>query len=149
MYSVTVNPKGLGCPIGSVLVGDEDLMKNAIRIRKVFGGNMRQVGYLAAAGLYALKHNISRLSEDHEKARRLAEIISKTEQFKIDLQNVQTNIIIFRPTNSTVEEVIRKCSEQGLLLSTGQVGTLRAVTHMDVSVEDIESAGSIIEKLFN
>ena len=68
--------KGLGCPVGSVLIGDKDIMKNAIRVRKIFGGNMRQIGYLAAAGLYALDNNIDRLAEDHKKAKEIEQLLS-------------------------------------------------------------------------
>ena len=78
--------KGLGCPIGSVLVGDEALMQGAIRIRKIFGGGMRQVGYLAAAGLYALDNNIKRLGDDHKKAKEIGDVLSTLSQIKIDLE---------------------------------------------------------------
>ena len=86
--------KGLGCPIGSVLVGDDELMKNATRVRKIFGGNMRQVGYLAAAGLYALDNNIERLAEDHKKAKEIENIL-KTLPFIKTIEPVETNIVIF------------------------------------------------------
>ena len=75
--------KGLGCPIGSVLIGDQDIMKQSIRLRKVFGGNMRQVGYLAAAGLYALDNNLNRLIEDHKKAKEIGAALNKLSLVKI------------------------------------------------------------------
>ncbi len=139
--------KGLGAPVGSVIAGTKDFITEAFRVRKGWGGGMRQVGILAAAGLYAVKNNISRLSEDHEKARILAKHISESGEFEINLDNVQTNILIFEPTNITIEEALQKCEENGLLLSVGQVGTLRAVTHMDVSFDDIEKAAQILAQL--
>jgi threonine aldolase len=136
--------KGLGAPIGSVIAGERDFIKEAFRVRKGWGGGMRQVGILAAAGLYAVKNNFERLAEDHEKAKILAKHIKESGNFEINNKNVQTNILIFKPKNLTVEEALRKCEENGLLLSIGQIGTLRAVTHMDVSFKDIEIATKIL-----
>jgi len=96
--------KGLGCPIGSVLVGDEDIMKGAIRIRKIFGGGMRQVGYLAAAGLYALDHHIDRLKQDHNKAKEIGEMLGALSQIKT-VEPIETNIIIFE-LNPDVNETV-------------------------------------------
>lgn len=141
--------KGLGAPVGSVIAGRKDFIKEAFRVRKGWGGGMRQVGILAAAGLYAVKNNILRLAEDHEKAKTFANHIFNTGQFEINLENVQTNILIFKPKNITVEDCLQKCDKEGLLLSVGQVGTLRAVTHMDVSSEQINQACKIISKVFN
>jgi len=121
-----------------------DFIKEAFRVRKGWGGGMRQVGILAAAGLYAVKNNFERLAEDHEKAKILAKHIKESGNFEINNKNVQTNILIFKPKNLTVEEALRKCEENGLLLSIGQIGTLRAVTHMDVSFKDIEIATKIL-----
>jgi threonine aldolase len=108
---------------------------------------MRQVGSLAAAGLFALKNNIERLAEDHEKAKILAEFIAGTDEFEIDLNNVQTNILMFKPKRFTVEQVLEKCESNGLKISVGQVGYLRAVTHMDVSIEEIKMACTIINRV--
>jgi threonine aldolase len=141
--------KGLGAPIGSIIAGTKDFIKEAFRVRKGWGGGMRQVGILAAAGLFAVKNNIPRLAEDHEKALILAKYISESGMFEIKMDNVQTNILIFKPKNISVEESLKKYEENGLLLSVGQVGTLRAVTHMDVSFDDIDKACSIIQKVFN
>jgi threonine aldolase len=141
--------KGLGAPVGSVIAGSKDFINEAFRVRKGWGGGMRQVGILAAAGLYAVKNNISRLSEDHEKAKILSRHIYKTGMFEINLDNVQTNILIFKPKNISVEEALQKCEDNGLLLSVGQVGTLRAVTHMDVSFDDVSRACNILSKVFN
>ncbi len=139
--------KGLGAPIGSLIVGEKDFITEAFRVRKGWGGGMRQVGGLAAAGLFALKNNIERLAEDHEKAKKLAKFIYETNQFEINLENVQTNIIVFKPKNLTVEEVLERAEKKGLILSVGQVGYLRAVTHMDVSFADIDKTCEIIREL--
>ena len=136
--------KGLGAPVGSIIAGTKDFIKEAFRVRKGWGGGMRQVGILAAAGLFAVKNNISRLAEDHEKAKIFSKDISESGMFEINMDNVQTNILIFKPKNISVEESLKKCEENGLLLSVGQVGTLRAVTHMDVSFDDIDKACNII-----
>jgi len=139
--------KGLGAPIGSVIAGTNDFIKEAIRVRKAWGGGMRQVGVLAAAGLFALQNNIDRLKEDHEKAKILAEFLNDSDSFEIDMETVQTNILIFKPVKKSVDDVLSSAKEKGLMLSVGSVGTLRAVTHMDVSFEEIEKAKVILEQL--
>lgn len=139
--------KGLGAPVGSVIAGPKDFITEAFRVRKGWGGGMRQVGILASAGLYAVKNNIARLTEDHENAKMLAEAINESGNFEINMDNVQTNILIFKPLKISVEETLKRCEENGLLLSVGQVGTLRAVTHLDVSSEEIETAGEIINRV--
>lgn len=139
--------KGLGAPIGSVIAGTKDFIEAAFRVRKAWGGGMRQVGVLAAAGLYALKNNIDRLKEDHEKAKILAEFLNDSDSFEIDMETVQTNILIFKPLKKSVDEILSSAKEKGLLLSVGRVGSLRAVTHMDVSFEQIKEAIQILENL--
>jgi len=141
--------KGLGAPVGSIIAGNKDFIKEAFRVRKAWGGGMRQVGILAAAGLYALENNIERLEEDHNKAKTLAKVINDIDALEINLENVHTNILIFKPTKISVEEALQKCAEKGLLLSIGQITTLRAVTHMDASFDDIESAGKILREVFD
>ena len=123
--------KGLGCPIGSVLVGDNELMNKAIRIRKIFGGGMRQVGYLAAAGLFALDNNIDRLKEDHKKAGEIASVLSKS-SYIYNVEPVETNIIIFNLNDDISEnEFIKHLEKQNIkIISMGQ-GKLRIVTHLD------------------
>lgn len=139
--------KGLGAPIGSVIAGSMDMMKEAFRIRKAWGGGMRQVGIIAAAGLYALQNNIDRLKEDHEKAKLFAETLNGHPGIVIDLDDVETNIIMFRPKNLTVDELLEKCAENGILLSTGTIGTIRVVTHMDVSFDDVKKAAETVVKI--
>lgn len=141
--------KGLGAPIGSIIASDKELIQKAFRVRKAWGGGMRQIGILAAAGLFALKNNINRLKEDHEKAKLLAEGISKIDDIKIDKELVQTNIVMFSPTSISVEEFLLKCKEKGLLLGSGKVGVIRAVTHMDVSFEQIYESIKIIEEIMS
>lgn len=140
--------KGLGAPVGSIIAGTKEFIQEAYRIRKSWGGGMRQAGILAAAGLYALKHNIDRLKEDHQKAKYLAQRIAVNPNLEIDPDSVQTNIILFKPLKLTVEEGIKRCREEGLLLSVGKVDLIRAVTHLDVSMDDIRRAADIIDKVF-
>jgi len=125
--------KGLGCPVGSVLVGDIEIMQQAIRIRKIFGGNMRQAGYLAAAALYALEHNIDRLSDDHTKAREIGTILSTLPVVK-HVEKIETNIIIFELNNDVNEQAfMEKLKKKGILIIAMGGGKLRMVTHMDYS----------------
>ena len=141
--------KGLGAPIGSIIASNKELIEKAFRVRKAWGGGMRQIGILAAAGLFALKNNINRLKEDHEKAKSLAEGISKIDNIKIDQELVETNIVMFSPISISVEDFLLKCKEKGLLLGTGKVGVIRAVTHMDVSFEQINESIKIIEEIMS
>lgn len=141
--------KGLGAPVGSIIAGSKEFIKEAYRVRKAWGGGMRQLGIMAAAGLYALKNNISRLIDDHEKARILAKAIYDNPTLEIDMNSVQTNILIFKPLNISVEESIAKCKEKGVLLSVGKVDSLRAITHLDVSFDDIERTEKVFKEVFN
>ncbi|WP_370100971.1 threonine aldolase family protein [Xanthomarina gelatinilytica] len=123
--------KGLGCPIGSVLIGDEALMQHAIRIRKILGGGMRQVGYLAAAGLYALDNNIHRLVDDHNKAKEIGEVLNGLTFIK-KVEPVETNIIIFELRQKTDEtKFLRLLEANNIRLSGMGHGKLRIVTHLD------------------
>lgn len=140
--------KGLGAPVGSVIAGSRELIERAFRLRKAWGGGMRQVGVLAAAGLFALQNNRTRLKEDHEKAQKLAKAIAANPNLEIDLSTVQTNILAFRPCNMSVDEALYNMQSRGLLLSSGKSGYLRAVTHLDVSFEQINEACSIFNEIF-
>jgi len=140
--------KGLGAPIGSIILGTKDFIKEAYRVRKAIGGGMRQVGIIAAAGLYALENNIHRLAEDHHKARILAEHLDTLQNVEINLESVETNMLMFRPISMTVEDALSKLKEEGLILGTGGFGIIRAVTHMDVSFDDIEKVKVIFFKIF-
>ncbi|OCB78656.1 threonine aldolase family protein [Flavobacterium crassostreae] len=123
--------KGLGAPIGSVLLADKATITRALRIRKMLGGGMRQVGYLAAAGLYALDHNVIRLSEDHRRAKELAGILRKT-SWVATIAPVETNIVIFTlKSNYKEAEVIEKLKQKNISISAMGQGKLRMVTHLD------------------
>jgi threonine aldolase len=139
--------KGLGAPVGSIIAGTKEMIKEAFRVRKAWGGGMRQVGILAAAGLYALKNNIDRLKEDHLKAKKFAELLAENKFIKIDTSLVETNIVMFSPLRVSADDFIVKCNEKGLLLGGGKVGVIRAVTHMDVDNEDIIESAKIIEQI--
>lgn len=139
--------KGLGAPVGSVIVGEKEFINQAFRIRKAWGGGMRQVGILAAAGIYAIENNLSKLKDDHQKAKVLAQGISKTGAFSINLELVQTNIVAFKPLYHKSTEIIKRAKEKGLLISDGKPGFLRAVTHLDVTFEEIEKAVEIINQV--
>ena len=128
--------KGLGCPVGSLLIGSARHMEQALRIRKVLGGGMRQAGYLAAAGLYALEHHVGRLAEDHRKARELGQLL-ESKDFIRYVAPVETNIVIFetrpeRVTESRMLEVFK--ANEIRLIGMGQ-GKLRLVTHLDYTDE--------------
>jgi threonine aldolase len=120
--------KGLGLPLGTVLVGNKSVMKNAIRVRKLLGGGMRQVGYVAAAGLYALDHHVERLTVDHDKAQELADALKRV-SWVTHVEPVQTNIVIFNVENE--EEAIRFFTDHEIVISNMGNGKLRMVTHYD------------------
>jgi threonine aldolase len=127
--------KSLGCPVGSLLLGKKTFIKKARRVRKVFGGGMRQAGFLAAAGIYALQHHIERLAEDHEHARQIAAAIGSKE-FVQQVLPVETNIIIFELKNSiTAPELVAKLKEFSILGYAISPNRVRLVTHLDISKE--------------
>jgi len=124
--------KGMGCPVGSVLVGAKAHMEKAIRIRKIFGGGMRQAGYLAAAARYALKNNLGRLEQDHIKAKELGECLSKNPVIR-KVEPIETNIVIFELDTTQISEAdfMAQLNKAGIkFIGMGQ-GKLRMVTHMD------------------
>ena len=143
--------KGLGAPVGSAVAGSKEFIKRAHRFRKMFGGGMRQIGYLAAAGIYGLEHNIERLAEDHENARLLAEAISRLECFRIALDGVETNMVFFDVVAEDLDaqRVVAMLRKEGVLMGTITNRRIRAVTHLDVSREDVLKAVAILEKLFS
>ena len=123
--------KGLGAPVGSVLLGTREDMKRALRIRKIFGGGMRQSGYLAAAGLYALQNNINRLEIDHRRAKELGSLLEKM-PWVANVESVETNILIFGLQPSVDEKLfMEKLKQKGILISSMGHGKLRIVTHLD------------------
>ena len=139
--------KGLGAPIGSVLLGSKADMKRALRIRKIFGGNMRQSGYLAAAGLYALQHNISRLESDHRRAKELGDLL-ETRPWVANVEPVETNILIFGLQANVDEKVfVERIKQKGIAISSMGHGKLRIVTHLDYKEVMHEYVLEVLQKL--
>ncbi len=141
--------KGLGAPAGSMLAGSRELMALASRHRRMFGGAMRQVGILAAAALHGLDHHRQRLAEDHHNARRLAEAVAGSAAVQIDLATVQTNIVIFRLRPGAVDAatLVAQARQRGVLLSAFAARTVRAVTHLDVSGDQVVRAAEVLREL--
>ncbi|MCS7272216.1 MAG: low-specificity L-threonine aldolase, partial [Gemmataceae bacterium] len=137
--------KGLGAPVGSLLVGRREQIAEARRYRKLFGGGMRQAGYLAAACLYALEHHVERLAEDHAHAQQLAEAIAVVPGLCLTPPQVQTNLIWFeaRPPWSSAQAVAEQLRQRGVLVAVLGPRLLRAVTHLDVSAADCRYAAEI------
>jgi threonine aldolase len=139
--------KGLGIPVGSVLIGNKDFINKARRVRKVFGGGMRQAGYLAAAGVFALENNISRLAEDHLHARMLAEALGKKD-FTGTILPVETNILIFEVKGRlSPVELVDKFGEHDIKVVAISKTQVRLVLHLDVTREMVETTIRIIEQL--
>lgn len=140
--------KGLSAPVGSVLVGPKDFIDYARRVRKALGGGMRQVGVLAAAGIVALTEMVDRLKEDHVRAKRLALSIAGMPGISLDLEHIQTNIIIFgfKHPRLTVPEFLANL-EESKILALATMGGIRFVTHKDIDDEDIDRAISAFRKI--
>jgi threonine aldolase len=139
--------KGLGAPIGSILICNKSEETQARRIRKVFGGGMRQAGYLAAAAIYALENNIQRLKEDHLRARQLGKTISNL-PFVEDVMPIETNIIIFRVNNKISNiDLIAKLKEKGILVVGFGPQLIRMVTHLDFNDEMLDRTKSILKTI--
>jgi len=141
--------KGLGAPIGSVVAGPKTFIDRVHRFRKMFGGGMRQVGIVAAAGIYALDHHLERLKEDHQNAKHLALRLKEFKGIFIDPEHVETNIIIFNiaGTGMTAHELTEAMKEKGVLIHPIGKTQIRLVTHLDVSSEDIEFALRAFKKV--
>ncbi|MCL4127103.1 UNVERIFIED_CONTAM: hypothetical protein GTU68_060127 [Idotea baltica] len=139
--------KGLGCPVGSLLLGTKENMKKALRYRKTMGGGMRQIGYLAAAGIYALDNHVERLTEDHKNARRVAEVLKNATYIK-KVEPVETNIVIFY-TQDAIDDadfVNKLASEKILITGMGQ-GKLRMVFHLDVTSQMVGNVIDVLSRL--
>ena len=144
--------KGLGAPVGSVLVGSAERVAAARVWRKRYGGGMRQVGILAAAGLYALDHQLTRLADDHARARRLAGAVAAVRPELVDLDDVETNIVVLDlgrgdQGSPKAPEIAAAAREHGVLLSVLGPRTLRLVTHLGVDDEGCEHAAGVLEKV--
>lgn len=139
--------KGLGAPVGSVLIGNKERIQKALRIRKLLGGAMRQAGYMAAAGIYALDNHIERLAIDHNHAKIIGKALQKC-SFVKEVEPIETNIIIFYLNNHIEEaDFMAKLESKNILLSTMGEGKLRMVSHLDISKEMINNVVQVLENL--
>lgn len=139
--------KGLGAPVGSIVVGDKDTIARAKKKRKQFGGGMRQTGILAAAAIYALDHHVARMATDHENARRLAEIVASIDGLDVAYP-VETNMVVVRvdPKRWGSEtHFVAALERRGVLAGAVAPGTVRMVTHLDVDSDDIEAVGAALQ----
>ncbi|MFH0883104.1 MAG: low specificity L-threonine aldolase [bacterium] len=152
-YADTVSvcfSKGLGAPVGSALVGSKELIAEAHRIRKKLGGGMRQAGIIAAGALYALENNRERLVEDHHRAKTLTMGLAEIPGFAVDLEHVDTNIVIVDMTERAIEgqQFAKRVAEKGLLVTLAGHYKVRFVTHLQISDQDIEDALKIVRSLY-
>ncbi len=143
--------KGLGAPAGSVLAGSRELIGKAVRYRRMFGGAMRQVGILAEGGRYAIDNHMARLAEDHANARLIGERLAQSERVQLDLDSLQTNILVFDLTASGPDAptVVEQARERGVLIFAFGPRTIRAVTHLNVTKEQCERAAGILLALID
>jgi threonine aldolase len=140
--------KGLGCPLGALVAGSRERMAKGRRFKHLFGGAMRQAGIVAAAGLYALDHNVERLADDHANARRLAEGLAEV-SLPVELEQVETNFVFIDVgrLGLSADEAIARLRSEGVLLSfAARRDVLRAVTHLDVTSEDVERAVELVRR---
>jgi threonine aldolase len=140
--------KGLGTPVGSVLIGSKDFIKKALRIRKVFGGGMRQAGYLAAAGIYALDHHVGLLKKDHERAKEIGGMLEKMEVVTKILP-IETNIVIFHlnPEVTTPESFLEKLADYDVLAFPFGTDSVRFVTHLDFNDEHLKHLEKVLKSI--
>jgi threonine aldolase len=139
--------KGLGAPAGSVLVGPRDKIADAKRWRKMLGGGMRQIGMLAAAGLYALDHMVSRLADDHANARTLAEGLAEIKGVEIDLGRVETNLVVFGLSEMPRSAFLDGCRKRGLIGGPSGRTAVRFVTHYGIETMDIQNAIRVVSEV--
>jgi threonine aldolase len=143
--------KGLGCPLGALIAGSRERMARARRFKHLFGGAMRQAGIVAAAGLYALEHHVDRLADDHANARRLGEGLAEA-GLPVELEQVETNFVLLDVgrVELTADEALARLRAEGILLSfAARKDVLRAVTHLEVSADDVEEAIAGIVRAFS
>ena len=139
--------KGLGAPVGSVLVGSQDFIDQAHRWRKMFGGGMRQSGILAAAGIYAVEHHVDRMVDDHRRAMNLATSIDEMPHVHVDLDAVQTNMVYFSADGYTASEVAEHMGKHGIDMFDISPTHCRLVTHLHITDEDVENVVTALETL--
>lgn len=136
--------KALGAPVGSLLVGDADAIEHATLWRRRYGGAMRQVGILAAAGLHALEHHVDRLAEDHANARRIATIVAEDHPEAVDVHTVDTNMVYVRTGGRPAVQVVDSLASCGVLVGAMGEHLLRLVTHLDVDAAGAQRAGRLV-----
>jgi len=142
--------KGLGAPVGSAIAGSGEFIRRARKIRKTFGGGMRQAGLLAAGAWYALRENFTRLDQDHRHAKALAQALSALPGITLDLDSVQTNIVIFdvHASGFSATEVLEKLKQQNILVVPFGPTTLRAVTHLNIDADAIDNTIAAFQHIF-
>ncbi len=140
--------KGLGAPVGSMILSSRKNVTNARRMRKMWGGGMRQIGILAAAADYAVEHHLSKLTEDHRRARELAEVINECSDLSIDMESVETNILVFDVKEMPAEEAVKMLADKGIKLVPFGPQTLRATFHFQITDEDLNKVKSVFNQLF-
>ncbi len=140
--------KGLGCPVGSMLIGPRDFIQRARRLRQIYGGGWRQAGILAAAGLHALDHHVERMAEDHANAKWFAERVSALQGVELVYADTQTNLVFLdvAPSGLAAETVSQRLRERGVALAMRGGTTFRAVTHLDVTRADVERAATALQE---
>lgn len=138
--------KGLGCPVGSMLCGDDFFINKALTLRKMLGGGMRQTGILAAAGLYALTHHVDRLKDDHAHAKAIAEALRKTGWAQVDSEGVQTNIVFFQVPGLSAQTVVGRLASFGIL-ANNEGEMVRLVTNLDLTDEDTQEVCTLLSSL--
>lgn len=143
--------KGLGAPVGSMILGTHQFIDQARYYRKAFGGGMRQAGILAAAAIYAVENHVVRIAEDHRRAKILGEFIRNLPGIEFDPESLQTNIVIFNVKNSGMsgQQVVELLARRGVKMLTFAGTKMRAVTHLDISDDDIHKAISVLGEVFN
>lgn len=140
--------KGLGAPAGSMVLSSKERITRARRMRKMWGGGMRQIGILAAAADYAIENHLSLLKEDHRRAHELAKSINSCDSLSIDLDSVETNILIFDVAGASAESAVRKLEREGVLVVPFGPQTLRATFHFEITDEDLTQLQSVFNAVF-
>lgn len=140
--------KGLGAPVGSMLLSSKENIAKARRFRKMWGGGMRQVGLLAAAADFALDNNFSKLKEDHRRAKELAGVIDSCSQLSIDLESVETNIVIFDVINNSATEALSKLEKEGVRMVPFGPNTIRTTFHYQIGDRELKTVMGVMRKIF-
>jgi threonine aldolase len=140
--------KGLGAPVGSMILSSQQHIIKARRMRKMWGGGMRQIGILAAAADYAVEHHLHKLKEDHRRARELAKVIDRCSKLSIDLDSVETNILIFDVKDMTAGKAVQQLAEEGVKVVPFGPNTLRATFHFQIDDDSLTTVKKTFKKLF-